>query len=65
MGYQTLKIKQTKDFTSWFFELTKKEQAQVMTRLERITTYGHFGDSKSLGNSLCDCGGKTDGVYTL
>jgi putative addiction module killer protein len=54
MEHQMLKIKQTKDFTVWFSNLTKKEQAQVMARLERIIDHGHFGDSKSLGDSLCE-----------
>jgi len=47
-------IKETKDFKEWFNVLTKKEQAQIAARFERIETYGHFGDAKNLGKGLCE-----------
>ncbi|MBA3954427.1 type II toxin-antitoxin system RelE/ParE family toxin [Candidatus Dependentiae bacterium] len=49
---KTVKIQQTEDFEDWFFNLTKKERLQITARLERITAYGHFGDSKFLGDGL-------------
>jgi putative addiction module killer protein len=47
-------IKETKDFKDWFNALNKKEQAQVAARLERIKSFGHFGDAKNLGKGLCE-----------
>lgn len=51
---RTIKIKQSLDFEKWLLELTKKEHAQILGRLERIIGYGHFGDSKNLGDNLCE-----------
>lgn len=47
-------IKETKDFRDWLNALNKKEQAQVAARLERIKSFGHFGDAKNLGQGLCE-----------
>ncbi|HLB41229.1 MAG TPA: type II toxin-antitoxin system RelE/ParE family toxin [Candidatus Babeliales bacterium] len=49
-----LKINQTKGFILWFMQLTIKEQTKVAARLERIASYGHFGDAKSIGGGLAE-----------
>ena len=49
-----MKIIETKEYEKWFFSLTKREQAQVIARLNRIKLERHFGDSKGLGEGLCE-----------
>lgn len=49
-----IKINQTKEFILWFTQLTIKEQTKVAARLERIVSYGHFGDAKSIGGGLAE-----------
>lgn len=36
----------------WFSELSDKEKAQIVLRLERIEYHSHFGDFKDLGGKL-------------
>ncbi len=49
-----LQVFRTKEFTDWFEELKIKEQLQIDTRIHFIQDYGHFGDSKSLGEGLAE-----------
>ncbi len=47
-------IHKTKEFQIWFSSLTVKEQLTIESRLERIHTFGHFGDAKNLGDKLAE-----------
>lgn len=52
--YAMISIKRTPEFAEWLDNLTRKEQAQIHARLERIQNSSHFGDAKSLGNGLAE-----------
>ena len=36
----------------WFDSLNDRERAQIVARIDNIEDYGHFGDSKYLGEKL-------------
>lgn len=48
----SMRIFEEKDYTKWFLDLTDKEQAQVMKRMNNIKKYDHLGDVNSLGDKL-------------
>ncbi len=47
-----MKIIETNDYESWYLDLTIKEQAKVMKRLNNIKNHDHLGDVTALGNQL-------------
>ena len=49
-----IKIKQTKEFSKWLQKLTLKEQAKIYSRLEKIESFGYFGDAKHIGDGLVE-----------
>ena len=44
----------TKEYLKWFLQQTFKTQGQIQARLERITEYGHLGDTRMLGKKLAE-----------
>ncbi len=47
-----MKIKATKDYEKWFVELTDKEQAQIIKRLNSVEKHDYLGDINFLGEKL-------------
>ncbi len=45
-------VKKTPEFMEWFYKESNKTRLQVISRLERISSYSHFGDMKNLGGQL-------------
>jgi len=45
-------IYKTSEYMKWFETLHKDRQAQVVFRLQKITTEGYLGNSKALGCGL-------------
>lgn len=48
------RILATTEYLAWFQTQTLKTQAQIDSRLERISDFGHFGDAKHLGKKLSE-----------
>ncbi len=44
-SYQIFK---TTEFTDWLDAQTNRSQVQIRDRIEKIESYGHFGDCKSV-----------------
>ncbi len=49
-----LRVLASPEFNEWLGGLDRKGRAQVLNRLDRIRVYGHFGDSKTLGDDLLE-----------
>lgn len=47
-------IVSTITYLDWFQDQNLKVQAQVSSRLDRITEFGHFGDAKHLSDRLAE-----------
>lgn len=42
------------EYSEWLDALTKKEQGQVVSRIQRIELHDYFGDAKNLGEGLAE-----------
>lgn len=51
MAERNLTIKKTEEFAEWYANLGETLKARIDARLERLKS-GHFGDSRTLGDSL-------------
>jgi len=49
-----MQILRSKDFEDWLNALPAKSQALIEARVFRIEHYDHFGDTKHLGDGLCE-----------
>jgi putative addiction module killer protein len=49
-----VKLEKAPEFLEWVESLTKKEQGQVASRLQRVEIHDHFGDAKGLGEGLSE-----------
>jgi len=49
-----VRLEKLPEFNSWLNDLQSKQKALVQARLFRLETHDHFGDAKSLGDSLAE-----------
>lgn len=49
-----MRLEKAPEFLKWLESLTKKEQGQVVSRLQRIELHDYFGDAKALGEGLSE-----------
>ena len=46
-------IEKTPEFDKWFRKLKNlKAKAKILFRIQKIESYGHFGDCKQVGNGI-------------
>lgn len=48
-------IEKTMEFDKWFRKLNDlRAKAKILLRLQKLEAEEHFGDSKSVGNGICE-----------